>query len=270
MSHSFGILGGNGMDDRLRCGICVGLLLASGPAAAELGVSIGMEYFRWKEATTPSVTETGPMLALGLAYTQEKDNGLLFAYRGRAYFGDVDYKGAGLFTGAPISGTTTYTGMSNEGQLRWRAQIPDRPEYYFDYVMAIGWDTWERKLTSTQKEDYDIAFVRLGGEVALKEGDGWIFGIGVKYPFYTHEDAHLTDVGFDSNPILKPGRGASIYGNLSFRLNQKFRMTAYYDGYEFRQSQAESVSHPISGPGAVFQPASTMSVIGLKLEYRLK
>jgi hypothetical protein len=60
------------------------------PAAAELAVSLGMAYFRWKEATTPSVTETGPMLALGLAYNQEKDDGGLFAYRDRAYFGDVD------------------------------------------------------------------------------------------------------------------------------------------------------------------------------------
>jgi hypothetical protein len=257
------------MDRRLLVGACVGLLFASGPASAEFSASLGMEYFRWKEATTPAVTETGPMLALGLAYTQEKDDGLLFAYRGRAYFGDVNYSGTGLFTGTPISGTTRYTGMSNEGQLRWRAQIPDRPEYYFDYVMALGWDTWERKLTSVQKEDYDVAFVRLGGEVALKEGEGWIFGLGVKYPFYTREDAHMTDIGFDRNPVLKPGHSASLYGNLSYRLNEKLRLTAYYDGYEFRQSRSEAVNGPL-GPGTVFQPASTMSVIGLKLEYRLR
>ena len=257
------------MVTRLPGTICIALMFASGSAAAEFSASLGIEHFRWKEAGTPSVTETGPMLALGLAYTQEKDDGLLFAYRGRAYFGDVDYKGAGLFIGTPISGTTSYVGMSNEGQIRWRAQIPDRPEYYFDYLMALGWDTWERKLTSVQKEDYGIAFVRMGGEVAQKEGDGWIFGLGVKYPFYTREDAHMTDLGFDRNPLLRPGRGANLYGNLGFRLNDKFRVTAYYDGFEFRQSRSEAVN--VSGiPGTVFQPASTMSVIGLKLEYRLK
>jgi len=103
----------------------------------------------------------------------------------------------------------------------------------------------------------------------LKEGDGWIFGLGVKYPFYTHEDAHMTDLGFDRNPALKPGGGASLYGNLSCRLNEKLRLTVYYDGYEFRQSPAEAVNGT-TGPTAVVQPASTMSVIGLKLEYRLK
>jgi hypothetical protein len=257
------------MAERLLGGAFVVLLFASGPAAAEFSVSLGAEYFRWKEATTPSVTETGPMLALGLSYTQEKDDGLIFGYRGRAYFGDVDYTGAYLFTGAPATGTTSYAGMSNEGQIRWRAQIPDRPEYHLDYVMAVGWDTWKRELSSVQREDYNVGFVRLGGEVALKKGEGWTLGVGIKYPFYISEDAHMTDLGFDRNPTLKPGRDASIYGNLSYRLNEKVSVTAYYDGFEFKQSQSESVNTPM-GPATVFQPASTMSVVGVKLEYRLK
>lgn len=257
------------MKHRLLRVACLVPLAAAGPAAADFSVSAGMEYFRWKEHATPSVTETGPMLALGLAYTQDKRDGALFAYRGRAYFGDVDYDGYYLFTGAPASGTTRYAGMSNEGQLRWRAQIPGRSDYHFDYVFAVGWDTWERKLSSTQQEDYNIDFARLGGELGLKEGEGFSVGLGIKYPFYTSEDAHLTDLGFDSNPKLKPGRDASLYGNITYHLNPKWRLTAYYDGFEFRQSQGQAVNGPL-GPDTVYQPASTMSVIGLKIEYRLK
>ena len=238
---------------------------AAAPATAELSASLGIEYFRWKEDTTPAVKETGPMLALGLAYTQDKDDGLLFAYRGRAYFGDVDYEGAFLFSGAPASGTTRYSGISNEGQVRWRGPVPGRPEYYVDYVMALGWETWRRRLSSIQKEDYDVAFVRIGAELALRNGERWMVGGGVKLPVYVREDAHLTDIGFDRNPALKPGRAASLYANVGYNIDEKLRVSAYYDGYEFRDSPAVDVS-----PFAVYQPASTMSVIGLKLEYRLK
>ena len=249
--------------------ICLGLLAVSGPTAAELSASLGLEYFTWKESITPSVEETGPMLALGLAYTQEKDRGLLFAYRARVYFGDVDYEGTELFTGTPISDTTTYTGIANEGQLRWRVPIPETPDYHVDYVLAVGWDTWERKLGSVQRENYDVAYMRLGGEVAPRKGKGWTFGGGVKYPVYTREDAHLTDIGFDSNPTLKPGKDVNLYASFGYRFEEKFSVTAYYDGFEFKQSHSEPVTSAATGSVAVFQPASSMSVIGLKLEYRL-
>jgi hypothetical protein len=191
----------------------------------------------------------------GGTHHAQTDGGLLFAYRGRAYFGDVDYQGAELFTGTPVSSTTSYAGIANEGQARWRAQIPGMPDHRVDYVLALGWDTWERKLGPVQKEDYGIAYLRLGGEVALKKGERWTVGAGVKYPVFTREDAHMTDIGFDRNPTLKPG---------------KFSVTAYYDGFEFKQSRSEAVTSPASGPVSVFQPPSSMSVIGLKLEYRLR
>lgn len=258
------------MRRRVIGGLCFGLLAVSEPAAAELSASLGLEYFRWKESTTPSVTETGPMLAVGLAYTQEKDGGLLFAYRGRAYFGDVDYQGAELFTATPVSSTTSYAGIANEGQARWRAQIPGMPDHRVDYVLALGWDTWERKLGPVQKEDYGIAYLRVGGEVALKKGERWTVGAGVKYPVFTREDAHMTDIGFDRNPTLKPGGDINPYADVSYRFAGKFSVTAYYDGFEFKQSRSEAVTSPASGPVSVFQPPSSMSVIGLKLEYRLR
>jgi len=247
--------------------IALGLCMA-GPAAGETSVSLGLEYLHWDEDTNPAVTETGPLFALGLGYTQDKDSGLLFAYRGRFYIGEVDYDGAGLFTGTPIQGTSRYTGMANEGQLRWRSRM--KQNYRADWLLALGLDVWERKLTSSQSEDYQIGYLRLGGEIDVNEGKGWTAGAGVKYPFYTHEDAHLTNIGFDSNPTLEPGPDVSLFAHLGYRFTDRVSLVAYYDGFRFKKSEEEAVSHPVSGSGAIFQPASDLTIIGLKLEYRMK
>ena len=247
---------------------CVALglsLCVSLPAAAEFSMSLGVESFRWDEATTPSVSEDGPLLALGIAYTQEKDAGLLFAYRGRAYLGDVDYNGAGLFTGQPIQGTTTYTGMSNEVQARWR--VPAENQYRTDLLFAVGLDVWERQLTSFQSEDYRVGFFRLGAEATPAGKAGWTLGAGVKYPFYVDEDAHLNEIGFDSNPTLKPEGNVSFFAQFGYYFNEKIRLIAYYDSFDFDESPQEPVSFN-GTQGFVFQPASEMRIIGLKLDYR--
>src|SRR4051794_9224783 len=66
-------------------------------ARAELTLSAGVDYLNWSETTTPEVTESGLMYVLGLAYTQNRDAGALFAYRGKLWGGKVDYDGATLF-----------------------------------------------------------------------------------------------------------------------------------------------------------------------------
>src|SRR5262249_3416850 len=102
--------------------LVLGLLaLLIGPLArAALTVYGGVEYFDWRESTTPSVTETGPLLLGGLIWQQDRDRGVLFGYRGEIYAGSVNYDGADLFTGAPVQSTTQYFGVLNEGQVRYR------------------------------------------------------------------------------------------------------------------------------------------------------
>ena len=87
------------------------LALASMQAQAQLAVSAGIEYLKWEEDTTPAVTETGPLLSLGLEYTWNQPEGFVFGYRGRFYTGDVDYDGALLFSGTPVKSTTSYLGI---------------------------------------------------------------------------------------------------------------------------------------------------------------
>lgn len=244
-------------------------MLAAWPAHAQLGVSVGIEYFQWTEDTDPiEVEETGALFALGLEYTQKRPKGWLFAYRGRFYLGDVDYDGALLFApSVPVTGTSSYLGFSNEGQLRYR--FPMRSGGYgygFDLVGAAGYDFWERELSDSQSEDFQVAFVRLGFEVNPSGTEGWMFGLGAKYPLWTEEDAHLDEL-FDDNPTLEPGRGVSVYGQLGYRFTAHLALIGYLDGYNFGESDAEPVSQNGVPAGYVYQPASDQYNIGLKLVY---
>jgi hypothetical protein len=171
---------------------------------AQLTLSAGLEYLQWEEDTTPAVTEDGLVLALGIGYTQKRDSGFLLGYRGRLWTGVVDYEGSRLFTGQAVTSTTNYLGLTNELQGRWRRPLKDN-KYRSDILAGFGIDAWRRELSSVQREDYLVAYVRAGLEFDSSFKNTWLAGAGVKYPFWVKEDAHLTDIGFDSNPELSPG-----------------------------------------------------------------
>jgi len=235
---------------------------SAGCARAQFAVSAGLEYFSWTEDTNPiNVRERGPLFALGLAFTQPKEKGFLFAYRGRFYAGEVDYDGAYLDApSVPVTGTTKYAGTAQEGQLRYRLG------YGLDVLGGLGVDLWQRKLSDIQKEDYRIVYARLGVEGNAAGGKGWLGGAGLKYPLWTRENAHLTDIGFDQNPELKPGKDISVFGQLGYRFEQKWAIIAYLDGFRFKQSNQVAVSAGGVPQGVVYQPGVDMYVVGLKLE----
>lgn len=245
-------------------------MLVPSLAHAELTLSVAAEYFEWKESITPEVKETGPLYALGIAYTQERDAGPLFAYRGKLWGGRVDYEGSTLFSGAPVSDSTDYLGASNELQLRWRN--PGKVGSNVDGVFGAGLDTWRRSLSTVQKEDYAIGYLRLGVESASSYGGDWSVSLGLKYPFWTYENAHLDEIGFDSNPILHPGKDISPYGSIGYRFTEKLQVVAYYESFRFTKSDDVRANEVALGHGqtTIFQPASSMAIYGLKLEYRLR
>lgn len=249
--------------------IAVASLLWPSVGRAELVLSAGIDYMRWVEATSPEVTETGPLAALGLAYTQDRDAGWLFAYRGKIWGGSVNYDGATLFGGTPVESKTSYLGLTNEVQVRWRRK--GTPGGNVDGVLGVGLDAWRRRLSSVQKEDYLIGFARLGIETGTDESSRWTAAAGFKYPVWTYENAHFDEIGFDSNPILHPGKELSPYVSLGYRLSSTLQLVGYYEGYRFGRSpqvQANEVSLGV-GPTALVQPATTMSVYGIRLEYFL-
>ena len=249
----------------LIAGACAGLFLGA-PVQAQFAVSAGVEYFTWTEDTSPiEVRETGPMFALGLEWTQRKDTGLLGAYRGRFYVGDVDYSGALLFDPTvPVKGTTSYLGMSNEGQLRYRF-APQR-SYWLDLVTAVGLDIWKRELQTDQQEDYRVGFLRLGVEIGSTAETGVVAGLGLKYPFWIEEDANFTLSGYDQNPTLKPGGDPSFYGQLGYRFRRNLAVVGYVDGFRFSQSPPVTVTQGVN-TFQFYQPQSTMLVLGIKLQY---
>jgi hypothetical protein len=244
------------------------LALSPLPARAEFTLAAGLEYFHWQESSTPSVTESGPRAFGELAYTMDRDSGLLFAYRGRLYAGVVDYDGALLISGTPVTSTTSYFGMSNEGQGRFRFRL--RQTGYADLVTAVGVDAWRRELSADQREDYTIGFARLGLEAGSLAARGWVIGGGVKYPFYRRENAHLDDIGATSNPTLEPGASVSFYARLEYAITEHWRITAYYDSFRFDQSPLVSTTAPAFGPGTIqfFQPKSSLDVYGVGALYR--
>jgi hypothetical protein len=230
-------------------------------ASAEWSVFGDLERFRWKEDISPSVTETGPMVGLGLRWRQDQPAGLGFGYESRLYGGSVNYDGALLFTGEPISGTTVYGGWRNE--LRATYRFVGSPG---EVVLGAGYDYWNRQLTADQHEEYNVAYLRLGFDIDRRLPTGWFGGGGVKYPFFVDENAHFPEIGFVPNTHLRPKGEASLYAEVGYRFNPRVTLAGYYDSYRFEASDAVLVTDGVSTE-AFFQPKSSLDSLGLRLRY---
>ena len=90
--------------------------------------------------------------------------------------------------------------------------------------------------------------------------------------FRSYENAHFDQIGFDSNPILHPGREISPFGSLGYRFTPKLQIVGYYEGFRLGRSatvQANEVAMGL-GPTTLVQPATAMSVFGIRVEYLLR
>lgn len=246
-------------------------MLQVGSAWGEVTLGVGIEYFDWREDVTPKVEETGPLLAFHIGATQDKSQGFLLGAKGRLWSGSVNYDGAELRAPhRPLQSTTNYTGAGGEGQLRYRGEIGP---HHLDLILGAGLDVWQRKLSSSQSEDYVVLSARLGLELAPAGGErGLLAGLGVRYPYYVREDAHFNDLGASNNPILKPKGEVSLTAHLGFVLDKRWRLIAYYEAIYLKSSPTEQVNFGPSSSlpsGLYYQPTSHMDVVGLRLEYRL-
>ena len=232
------------------------------PAQAEWDLNLKAEHFRWEEQTRPSVTETGPRYGIGLGWIQDRESGWHAAWRGEFYFGSVEYSGAELFPpNNPVKSTTEYTGFITELLGIYRFSGGGAA-----LVGGLGFDYWNRQLSSIQAEEWYVTFVRLGGEIGnrTRRSVGFFAGAGVKYPIYIAEDAHLDDIGFDSNPTLHPGRAPSLYAEIGYRFAGNWTLTGYYDSYRFKQSPGVTTTRG-GATFTVFQPESKVDTFGLRL-----
>ena len=245
--------------------LAIGLGVMSPAAQAGWSVSGDVEHFKWRESTTPAVTETGPIFGLGVHWTQDRPAGWGFAYHGRLYFGSVDYDGSLLFTGEPVTGTTEYSGLRNEAQAVYR--IPGSASG-LELVAGLGYDYWQRALSPFQSEDYQVLYARLGGALDPRAPKAWYGAAGIKLPLWVDEDGHFPALGFEPNPHLEPKGRVSFYAELGYRLTARLSLGAYYDSYRFGESDEVAVRERGSGaPASFFQPASSADSFGLRLRY---
>ncbi len=242
---------------------------ASFPATAnaEWSIGAGLEYYRWQEfivGRSETPLETGVRNTVNVEWTQDGDYGWLFAYRGKFYFGQVNYDTFYQQTYTPVSTTTNYIGVANEAQIFHRTAANN---YQLDYVGGLGLDTWRRAIGYSQIEDFRIIYLRGGFNIGQpRHGAG--LQVGLKYPIMTWEDAHLDDMGFSSNPILQPGKDISLYAQLGYRISARWDVVAYYDSWRFKQSPKVTVTDN-QGSWYIWQPKSSMDAYGLRVMYSL-
>jgi hypothetical protein len=248
---------------RVACGLA--FCLVSAGAHAGWSVSADLESFKWEESGTPSVSEKGARYGFGWGFTQERPVGWQFAYRGQFRRGTVNYTGAFLFTGQPTTARTRYTGLVNEAQGIYRLPQP----LGLELVGGLGYDYWERNILPDQREDYSVVFLRLGLNIDPRAPRGWFGGGGLKFPFYVSENAHLDELGFNQNEKLQPKGEVSLYAQAGYRFTPRWSLIGYYDSYRFGESKPVRATSA-SSPGTqflLFQPASTVNTLGLKLQY---
>ena len=203
---------------------------------------------------------------VNVEWAQDGDYGWLFAYRGKLYFGQVQYDTYTQQTYTPVSTTTHYSGKAHEAQIFHRTAAAN---YQLDYVGGLGMDTWKRDIGSTgyfQIEDFRIMYLR-GGFNISQPGHGAGLQVGLKYPIMTWEDAHLNSLGYSSNPTLQPGKDISLYAQLGYRISARWDVVAYYDSWRFKQSPEVTATDSQGASWRIWQPKSSMDAFGLRAMY---
>lgn len=239
---------------------------ASGAARAEWSASLEYQRFKWAEPSI-GVTEKGPLLGIGIGWSDEKPSGWGLSWRGKYYFGTVDYDGATLVGNQPVKGSVDYDGLSNEIQASYPLERTRR----LRATLGLGFDYWNRQLTAVQREEWYAYFLRAGAEWGNRLQEGWFVGGGLKYPFYVVQDPHARSIGFDQDVKLHPDGRWSLYADAGYRVNRNFTVSAFYDSYRFDQSATVNVSGPTCQASfgvpncRLLQPASNADMYGVRL-----
>ena len=249
--------------------LATSILSATFSAQAAWDVGAGRESYQWVEypaGYSGNPKESGARSALFVNWTQDGDDGTLFAWRAKLYAGTVDYDTFEISTGAPVSTKTDYNGVASEGQEFYRYNLGT---YQLDQLGGLGLDYWRRSISNPggdQIEDYSILFFRAGLRLTKPGLEPGFHGeLGLKYPVWTREDAHLDQEGFTSNPSLSPKGALSGYGEFGYRINARFDVLGYYDSWRFRQSANVIAVDTAGTTWAIWQPKSNMDVWGAKL-----
>ena len=246
------------------CAVVVVALACAGAARAQLATDASVEYFGWREHTSPiEVKETGPRFGFGVGFVQPRERGLLFAYHGRVYGGSVHYSGSFQFDETrAASGTSVYLGTTQGVELRyrWPAAV--------DALAGFDFDVWRRSLSATQKEVYRIGSARFGVERPATDSSPLSAGAGMRCLVATSESATVEDAGFRYDLSLTPGLGASPFAHAGYRVAPRVTLLAYWDGMRLGRSNRVVLIRRRRPVATVSQPSSAVNTFGLGVSYR--
>lgn len=237
------------------------------PAFAGWEVSAGIERFQWKEYDpvdgSQLLKESGPRYVLGLAGSQDKDAGAVLGYRGKFFFGRVNYDGQ-TWGGTPVATDTIYLGTDHQGRVAMR--VPGSG-YRVDYFGAIGYRAWVRDLESTDAvigytENWSFPYAGVGVSVSEPKGRGWHGEAMLLRPIWVRERVELGD-----GVTLKPKNRLHLSLEAGYRFGGAWDVSAYYEYRKFGQSDVKPltiIGFPVTG---VLQPKSREDVLGVRLSY---
>jgi hypothetical protein len=264
------------------CSIAAPAVLAEEPTSKpSFAVNAGVESFRWEEfnGNQRLLKETGPRLVIGFTLDNltQGNQANPYSAEARVYLGVVNYDGQ-TQSGVPLTTDVDYFGVSAEvmGGLRLAGSLR------MDLLGGLGVDTWKRDLqdgvtangsvAQGYQEDYFILYGKLGpGFLFQSEARRAYLQLGLKYPLYINERAYLSNIGFDSDVELVPGKQLSGYAKWTMTWGRetdkpRFGVSIYYDSFRFSASDSKTVS----AGGALYsvhQPESRMDVLGARLDY---
>lgn len=246
------------------------LVLSGALAQAEdFRGTAGVEYFSWREyiPSCPRVLEErGPRFFAGLEGSVGDHPARDVRLQGIFYAARVLYDGFDQFC-QPLMAGTGYLGLTGElDATHWPGAAPSHSRMArFGLNLGLGADIWRRTIIAAggYSEDYVLAYTRLG--LAAKRGDRWTAAAGVKYPFLTHEVAHLRETGFSSDASLTPRGDYSLYANIRYQVPGRNTFLIYYDSYRFNASDPVSIGACPTLPCSVHQPTSHQDTVGLSV-----
>jgi hypothetical protein len=241
------------------CAACS--ILAAREASAQLTLGLGARYFRWSEQTAPvSVHEDGPLLAGSLSVVAPRAGTLGFGYRGEGGIGIADYHGSFLAApGTAAHSTTVFGTMTHEAQMHVRSSVG------LEGVLAIGAIWWHRQLSATEQEDYQTIALSVSAERVRPRGLNG--GAGIRFPLSVREDAHFEELGYDTDPTLKPRGTVGFYGRLRYRFAPHLAGAASYERFGLEKSKPVTLTARGRPADIAFQPETSHWTLGLGLEY---
>lgn len=256
-----------------RKGAWLILLVPQWGFSEELSLSFGVERFVWEEFDSTGsrlLDESGNRHRIGIGGEQVLSADWMSDAELSYTSGTVRYSGQDSL-GNLVSTDTRYQGYGVElGVSYYPSTATHDLSFKSGLRVALGGDWWERSLRGSggYDEDYEVTYARLAA--LLKGKSGWSAELGIKRPLKTAEAIDLSEYGFVGEVNLEPKGTTSLYGNLSYRLDERWGVRFTYDGYVFEQSDPVRRYNVLTANNhLIWQPKSDMQTLTVEITYSL-